>query len=287
MTQSRKSYIKRSTAERTLRFLFRRRPCMIVALLEVLLMGILIVVLMWMMIIYDNDTRKIALLEKVVAMSKSDEVDEFGKKSDFWRCQYDVSKDRNTSAYNFELCKISSERSPQKFAFINEWPNDSSCTGRMKSVPCQTYRSSEMLRADELAPYQELPRSCMGVNGIAMPYALVNVNRGRLVRRISLKNLIKFKGRIALSSDLFMRCPNCRVNSQYHRIKRKETRQVTKEVIVDTRTRVNETRNQTVEYCARLLRTFVKGWPDLVMSCDMQEESEIDIDRKVYCPYKK
>ncbi|KHN81338.1 hypothetical protein Tcan_08550 [Toxocara canis] len=97
-----------------------------------------------------------------------------------------------------------------------------------------------------------------------MPYTLYSMQGGILAPRVSPQNLKYLKNQIVLAADLYVKCPRCRVYTDYYLSKKQNGR--------------NGTR-----MCARRLRTMQRGWPDIAELCDSEEYHQIDGTQDVFC----
>lgn len=185
------------------------------------------------------------------AMRKRDE--DLKNSFPLWHCQYELPPSR-VDDYDLLMCaSVTHQFRPR--AFAKQRTHTPNCADNIYSVPC--YTDISIVNVDQ-SPSKV--SSCVGLNGVWMSDALISSNAKILAARISSKRLIKQVRRDVFSADLIMKCPRCRVTSEYYEIE-------------------HENKNM----CARQLETIEDGWPSEVQFCDDRERRKFDIDRGVYC----
>uniref|UniRef100_A0A1I7ZM00 Transmembrane protein n=1 Tax=Steinernema glaseri TaxID=37863 RepID=A0A1I7ZM00_9BILA len=229
---------KRSRKERLLRYLLRRKPCVIITFIELALVVALGVSL------FAITSFNRSLNEQVETLHREDVVwSEFHHRNLFSHCRYEKA-----SEFNIEFCD--NRCGPSAFMWrhykLVSSNNDSTCLDRHEQMDCVDKASNYQCKTPKRTRVQQ----CPGVNGVKMPKTLVT-SESEVIAPL-LPDLSKLLGQEVLAQDLFALCPRCRVYS--------------KPFYLDDQSKG----------CAQQLRTMRKGWPYYMELCDDIETEAVD-----------
>ncbi|KHN81321.1 hypothetical protein Tcan_08539 [Toxocara canis] len=199
----------RAPSKRLLRYVIRLAPCIFIMITQVLSMTFFIATIILLTAEYSMYRRQIDYLVRNHQKMKETK-GQFAEISQFWRCSYDAPV--NVSAYNYRMCEYATTHTekPVAFSIENSWTNG--CPKRLNAVPCQSYQDKALVGKDKLASYQHpSPSGCARLYGAMMPYTLSTITNTTLVSRIPADKLAYLKDATILASDLYIKCPRCRV----------------------------------------------------------------------------
>uniref|UniRef100_A0A915Q3B1 Uncharacterized protein n=1 Tax=Setaria digitata TaxID=48799 RepID=A0A915Q3B1_9BILA len=178
-------------------------------------------------------------------------------KLNFYKCEYEPIWEK-PEHMNHDLCSSHYGKGAKVWSVQKTLTNSSKCIHKIHMVPCH----SMLLKGPIQKRYDNdriLPVSCGGLFGAAMPYEHITSERDARAPQVSNEVLEKiYMNRTVLSSALQVKCPRCVVRSSWY-ASPKPLR------------------------CRRQLQTLRYGWPYIAKYCDLEEETDLDIEKMIYC----
>ncbi|KHN83383.1 hypothetical protein Tcan_14258, partial [Toxocara canis] len=243
----------RSRTERLMRFMLRRKPCVVVMVAEfvtILSFTVMVLALLYMMRLTKDHERHIQAGIRLMEI--------LSDKITLWHCQYELPP-YNLTSFHKATCHIAIGSDAVSVA-LQHTITPENCADIIYEVQCHS--AVEGMRAKRRVPHIE-PQSCAGLFGAPMPYELVSSEHVVYAPRIRNEDLKKFKGQLMFSLELIIQCPRCRVVTGYYSD--------------------DNDNNNTDQICRRQLETIRVGWPNNAEFCDEEERLVVDLEKQIYC----
>ncbi|MCP9263291.1 hypothetical protein DINM_006624 [Dirofilaria immitis] len=169
-------------------------------------------------------------------------------KLNFYKCEYEPIWEK-PEQMNYDLCR-SHYGSGAKY-------------GRSKNInKCIEMSSQDTYEGPAQKIYDNeriSPLSCGGLFGTPMPYEYITSEADTRAPQVPNELLAKvYINQTILSSALHVKCPRCTVSSSWYA-------------------------SPVPLHCRRQLKTLRHGWPYIAKYCDLEEETEMNLENFIYC----
>ncbi|VDM93704.1 unnamed protein product [Onchocerca ochengi] len=175
----------------------------------------------------------------------------------FYKCEYEPLWER-PEQLNYDLCASHYGDGAKIWSLQKTLTNASICLHKIHMIPCH----SQLVDGPDKEIYDNErlpPVSCGGLFGTPMPYEYITSESDIRAPQIPNELLAKiYINKTILSSALHIKCPRCVVSSTWYA-------------------------SPMELHCRRQLKTLRHGWPYIAKYCDLEEETELNLKKSIYC----
>ncbi|KAM3728113.1 hypothetical protein ACO02O_04725 [Dirofilaria immitis] len=252
VSRSKSMSSRRSRQERFLRYILRRKQCYVLLLSEFLaLIGLLLLLTLFFWLAQ----KEMKAMEIVKTENSWKETEQY--KLNFYKCEYEPIWEK-PEQMNYDLCRSHYGSGAKIWSLQKTLTNVSKCLHKIHMIPCHNL----LLEGPAQKIYDNeriSPLSCGGLFGTPMPYEYITSEADTRAPQVPNELLAKvYINQTILSSALHVKCPRCTVSSSWYA-------------------------SPVPLHCRRQLKTLRHGWPYIAKYCDLEEETEMNLENFIYC----
>lgn len=236
---------------RLLRFILRRRPCLLLVFLQIVIFVVFFGAAIILMNINANRSEDYSRLKH-----ENEILDHYSNFSNFFKCKY-----YPPTNYDIGHCGWALDEASYIIRFHRRRVSTKICASRFEMISCnlkypQQYTRWRRLVKKKRAGKSNISyyRSCAGFSGT--PVGSYGISSQAVILAPQIGNLDVKLGIILRPKDFIIRCPVCIASSSFESNKK--------------------------SHCIRYLKTLREGWPQIAANCDESEFHPVREFCKVY-----